>query len=179
MLEPICPVSTAEARSKTRRAILHIHRPVVPAADTQLGEMSGGLSYIRAAALLQCAGAASNRISRTKLPEQVAQQRIPPACSLGLFITSYPRCCNICSLPHFILPDANSYIYIYIYIFSFIHTTAYRSVMLESFYGSWECFHVEVERQHPYEVACDYRAGSHRSDSPQITFCVSIGIALC
>lgn len=34
MLEPICPVSTAEARSKTRRAILHIHRPVVPAADT-------------------------------------------------------------------------------------------------------------------------------------------------
>ena len=70
-------------------------------------------------------------------------------------------------------------LYIYIYIFSFIHTTAYRSVMLESFYGSWECFHVEVERQHPYEVACDYRAGSHRSDSPQITFCVSIGIALC
>lgn len=70
-------------------------------------------------------------------------------------------------------------LYIYIYIFSFIHTTAYRSVMLESFYGSWECFHVEVERQHPYEVACDYGAGSHRSDSPQITFCVSIGIALC
>lgn len=34
MLEPICPVSTAEARSKTRRAILHIRRPVVPAADT-------------------------------------------------------------------------------------------------------------------------------------------------